>query len=257
MKTIYSIITGIILIGVPSTASAYYSIFYEDFNSMGTTGTTAPAGWSHWYIEGFGPEATAPTGAEMADALPGSSSVAVWNQTDPNTIFFMQSANVGLTASDPDRMLGTNPSGTRGEIIQLSLLNNSGSAISSIQITYDMQVLATGDLKEGYSGEHEELPGYLFYYLDGSTWTRFSGLDTTNDELDSYNSAAGVISFSTLLPDGETMQFRWYDDNSDAFSPDWLFAIEHVDVLIPEPSTLSLLGLGALVFIARRGKNRV
>ena len=260
MKIIHSIVTGIIFVGVSSTASAYYSFYTQSFNGMGTTGTTAPPGWSGWYLTGNGSEVTAPTGAEMAAALPGVTSLAVWNQTDPVTTFSPQLANVGATANDVDRLLGTNPTGDRGDIIQLSLLNNSGSAISSVQISYDMQVMATGILKAGGTATHEDLPGYRFYFLDGSasspfsTWTPFTGLDLSNDALDSVGSAIGEIHFSTPIPDGESMQFRWFDDNAGWFTPDWTFAIEHVNVGIPEPSTLSLLAVGALALISRRRK---
>ena len=255
MKTIYSIITGIIFVGVSFTASAYYPYYYESFNGMGTNGTIAPPGWSYWYLEGNGAEVTAPTGAQMAAALPGETSLAVWNQqTEPVTAFYRQMANVGATPEEVDRLLGTNPTQNWGDIIQLSLPNNSGSAISSVQISYDMEVMAVGILKAGGTATHEDLPGYRFYFLDGSTWTPFAGLDSSNDELYSTSTTSGEIHFSTPVPDGGNLQFRWFDDNAGWFTPDWTFAIEHVDVRVPEPSTLSLLAVGAWALISRRRK---
>lgn len=252
MKTIYSIITGVIFVGLSSTASAYLS-YYQDFDGMGTIGTSAPSGWSYWYIEGSGSSLVVPTSSEMAGAQqPGDPTLAVWNQTSPSTTLFLQAANMGATASDANRLLGTSPTSVRGDILQLALQNNSGAAITSVQIAYDMKAMANGTPTG--TDTHEELPGYRFYFLDGSTWTLFSGLDLSNDTLNSVGHASAEITYTTPVANGGTLQFRWFDDNGAQFSPDFMVAIDNVSILVPEPSTLSLVGLGALALVARRRK---
>ena len=125
MKTIYSIIAGVIFVGISSTASAY--VYSQNFDGMGPAGTTAPAGWTELYIAGSSTSLVAPTGAEMATAVVGNgSSLAVWNQSSASTTLFLQAANMGSTASDANRLLGTSPSGVRGEVIELSVVNNNG-----------------------------------------------------------------------------------------------------------------------------------
>ena len=143
MSIKHTIAIAIIVAGLSSTASAvfYYS---EDFNSMGTTGTTPPAGWSMWLIEGVSGDAVIPTSAEMATAVTTGAPLAVWNQTDPTTMWVDQAANMGATASDANRLLGTSPNNNRGSILDLSLVNSSGAALSSITLAYDMKCMAVG-----------------------------------------------------------------------------------------------------------------
>jgi hypothetical protein len=252
MKTIYSIITGIILVGLSPTASAF--VYSQNFDGMGTTGTTPPAGWSMWIIEGSSTSLVIPTGAEMATALPGDPpDLVVWNQTEASAEWFAQAGNMGSSPTDANRLLGTSPNNTRGSILQLSLVNNSGAAISSVNLEYDMKSMANGTLKSGFPLDStDELPGYRFYFLDGSTWVHFNSLDLSNDTLNSVGHAGATISYSTPVADGGILEFRWFDDNASAFAPDTMYAIDNV--LIPEPTTFSLLAVGALALISLRRK---
>jgi hypothetical protein len=253
MKTRYTIAAAIIIGSLSSAAAAdFYS---QNFDSMGTTGTTPPAGWSVFIINGSSSSLTIPTSAEMATATLGTTvPLVVWNQTQASAEWDTQAGNMGSTATAPNRLLGTSPTSTRGSILQLSLTNTFGAAISSISVAYDMTAMANGTLKPGFTDTHEELPGYSFYYLDGSTWTHVANLDLANDTLNSVGHASTVIHPSTPFANGGTMQFRWFDDNSNAFSPDFMFAIDNVVVNVPEPATLSLLAVGSLALISRRRK---
>ncbi len=175
MKTNYTITAVIILAGLSSAAAADY---FQDFDSMGTTGTTAPAGWSMRYITGNSLSVDIPTSSDMAFAsVLGSSSLAVWNQPSAPISWSQQAANMGASPTASNRLLGTSPSSYRGSILQLSLNNNSGAPVYTVQLTYDMQTMASGVLSGSFEpGAIEELPGYRFYYLDGSTWTRLGDL---------------------------------------------------------------------------------
>jgi hypothetical protein len=251
MKTRYTIAAAIVLAGLsPAASAAYYS---QNFDSIGPTGTAFPAGWSVLTIDGDPSTLVIPTSAEMATASPGTSILAVWNQTDPAISYESSAINEGSTATATDRLLGTSPTLTRGSILQLSLNNDSGAPITTVRLSYDMECMADGTLKDGYSPP-DELPGYSFYYLDGSTWTHLASLDLANNTVNSVGNASATFNLSTPVPNGGTLQFRWFDDNANPFSPDPMFAIDNVSVNIPEPATLSLLAVGALALIARRRK---
>ena len=252
MKIRYTIAAAIVLAGLsPAAAVDFYT---QNFNGMGTTGTTFPAGWSILPLDGDSSSAVIPTSAEMTAATPGSSTLIVWYPALGNDGWLDQAGNMGSTATDPNRLLGTSPYETRGSMLQLSLANNSGEAITTVRLSYDMQAMADGTLKPGFTDTHEELPGYSFYYLNGSTWTHVPSLDLSNDGLSSIGHGSATINFSTPVANGGTFQFRWFDDDSMYFSPDFMFAIDNVVVNVPEPASLSLLVVGALALISRRRK---
>jgi hypothetical protein len=184
----------------------------------------------------------------MATATPASFGLVVWNQTSPATSFFQQAGNEGANATATTRLLGTSPTEDRGDILQLSLVNNSGQPLNDVTVSYDMAFMASGTLKDGFPPT-DELPGYSFYYsLDGTSWTHYGSLDKS-----SAGHASATIVFGTPVANGGTTLFRWYDDNADAFSPDDMYAINNV-IVVPEPAALSLIALGALALLFRRRK---
>jgi hypothetical protein len=256
MKTRYSIVTAIILAALSSTASA--QLLYNstsDFNAMGTAGTTMPPGWSFWYINGSSSNLDIPTSADMATAVQGSQVLTVWNATDGATLFSSRAAgfyagNEGSTATDPNRLLGTSPTQVRGDILQLSLANTTGAAITTFSLSYNMSFMAPGTLKDGYpANSTEELPGYNFYYLDGSTWTYDPSLSVA-----SAGQGSDTITLAHPVANGGNLQFAWFDDDADPFSPDDMYAIGNVNVEVPEPAALSLFAVGALALMFRRRK---
>jgi len=236
MKTKLAITTAIVLAALsPAAAADYYT---QNFDGMGT-GVTAPPGWYMYYIAGGGSSSLPPTGTEMASALLGIPALKVWNQTDTPDAWSQEAVNMGATSSSTDRLLGTSPTATRGSILHLDLLNTSGAPINTVSLSYAMQVM-TG-------ATQTELPGYSFYYLDGSTWTPFLGLNQP-----STGTAFAQFYYTTPVPNGGTMKFRWFDDNDAGSGPDAMLAINDLVVNIPEPGTLSLLALGALALVFRR-----
>jgi hypothetical protein len=245
MKINHTIAALIILAGLSSAAAADFYNSAPAFSLMGPTGTTPPPGWSMWYIAGGSTNTAVPTSAEMATAFAGANQLVVWNQTDGSDEWSQQAANEGSSPTDPNRLLGTSPTGTRGSILQLSLTNTSGAPVASATVAYDMECMAHGTLKAGYpANSPDELPGYSFYYFDGSAWTHVPSLDLANDVLNSVGHASATINFCTPVANGGTLQFRWYDDNADAYSPDTMYAIKNVVVSIAAPGSgpqLSLL----------------
>jgi hypothetical protein len=247
MKKTYTIGAAILLAGVLSVAAADYT---QNFDSMGTNGTAAPTGWSMWYIDGESLNAAIPVSSEMAAATNGASTLAIWNQTDSPIEWQNQFANEGASPTSLNRLLGTSPTATRGSIIQFSLTNSFGRPITNVTLSYDMQTMAAGVLKAGFApGSVDELPGYSFFFLNGSTWTHVSSLDRTTS-----GTASGVFTFTTPVAAGGVMQFRWFDDNAYAYSPDTMYAVDNISITVPEPATLSLLALGALALVSRRRK---
>jgi hypothetical protein len=250
MKAHCIISAAIILAGLSSaTAADYYNQY---FDSMGTSGTTPPTGWSMRYIAGNGLNAAIPTSTEMdLFTSPGLATLAIWNQTDPPAAWTTQAGNMGSGPTDPNRLLGTSPTGSRGSILQLNLNNSSGSPVYRVQLSYDMYTMAAGVLSSGFDpGSIDELPGYSFYYLDGSTWTHLTSLD-----LSSAGTASAIFDYASPVANGGTMQFRWFDDNAYAYSPDTIYAIDNVNINIPEPGTLGLLAVGAAAMLWHRRKS--
>jgi hypothetical protein len=239
MKTYLTIVGAIILAGVSSAAAADF--YNQDFDSMGIGGLNAPTGWSMWYIAGGGSSSAIPTSAEMAAANPGVPQLQLWNQTDGPDAWSQQGANMGANPTSPNRLLGTSPTGTRGSVLQLSLNNNTGTTITSLRLTYDMQSMTALQTPD-------ELPGYRLYYEDGGTWTHLTSLDLSSD-----GTASSMIFYANPVANGGTLQFRWFDDNAASPSPDTMIAIDNVNI-VPEPTTLSLLALGALALISHRRK---
>ena len=251
MKLLRGISALLALVGLAAAARADFS-YSQIFDSMGS-GTAAPSGWSVLTIAGASSTLTLPTSVTMTSATAGSSTLAVWNQTSAAVTWGNQAANMGSTASDTNRLLGTSPTGTLGSMLQLDLANNSGETLSAVNVAYDMKAMKNGTLKSGFSATAEELPGYRFYFIDGATWTHVPSLDLANDTLNSVGHASATINFTSPVADGSSMKFRWFDDNGDPFSPDFMIAIDNVSVAsVPEPASLAVVAIGVVALMVRR-----
>ena len=144
--------------------------YAQDFNSMGTT-ANLPTGWSH--IGSLGGSNSIWTtsipasGAQSAATVGTTNNTLIVNSTAGNSVSSnTQGYNFALSTSTSDRCFGTSPTSGAGNILQLRLTNNSGTALSGIQISYDLRRLRPGSTAN-------QLPGYwLFYSTDGgTTWT--------------------------------------------------------------------------------------
>ena len=266
---------------------AFTGNYAQNFDGMGTSGTSAPSGWtvdseagSHAtfappgsYTAGVNPNFTA--GALTAD--PTLSAGAPTNQKGLIGYNFDAS---GVTGNAGDRALGSSPSGNAATILELNLTNSTGSAISSLSLSYDIDRFTTtvdtnGDSKTSPNYGVEEYPGYqLFYNLtpgNNSTWVNVSSLNPTIDAGAtgpvSVLNSTGVTSISDATiglnanwNSGSTLALAWFDDNAESPSPDQLIGLNNVDIAAaaPEPSSLTLCLAGAsLAFLGFRLRHRV
>ena len=209
----------------------------ETFDSMGTAGTTPPNGWSMKYINSG-------TNSTWSDSVPINANGTNGVSTAINTAAAMTVSNAPTAnsnngynaqgASSSDRVIATAPTSIAGMAIQVQLRNNSGNAVTSINVGYDIRrylAVATAN----------ELPGYwLFYSLDsGTTWASVPALNPT------VAGPSGVIvpntigvttvpqtnvPLATAWANGADLLLRWVDDNAVATSPDQIVGLDNVSI---------------------------
>lgn len=229
-------------------AQVIFTVSYsQNFNSM--TGTSAPTGWSVYSEAGsnstFAPPGTAVAGVApnftagtltaeptlTADTPSGQDGAGGFNWT--NSL-----ATVGN--GEGGHSLGSSPTGTAATILQLSLTNNTGSAINALTLSYDIDRFTTTSNNNGVVGTApnagvEEYPGYqLFYNLtpgNNSDWVNVSSLNPTIDAgtggTVSVPNSVGItvvnpttVQLSSSWPNGGTLELAWFDDNAESPSPD-------------------------------------
>lgn len=250
------------------TANVPYS---ESFNGMGTAGTAAPTGWSVYSMAGSH-DLFAPTDSSTPGVAPNMTAGALTARPTliagaAGTQRSSSGFNFATTASDTDRALGSSPTSIAAEILQLSLVNNSGLALAAINLSYDIRRFTECGNGNGYNTSPyygmEENPGYsVFYSLTGSTWTNVAALTPklsgssgviVPDTVGVTNIAATLVELGALWNPGSTLQLRWFDDNAQSGSPDQLIGLDNVQVAIPEPSTYAaLFGAAALAIVGLR-----
>jgi predicted phosphodiesterase len=227
--------------------------FFENFNSMGTTGTTPPAGWSMKNANS-GSNSTWSTSISAS----GTTSVATMvNAPTPLTAITTPNAtknngyNAAAAGVTSDRMLATSPTSIAGAAIQLQLTNGSSGYVDRLKIGYDIyRINAPTSLNE--------LQGFwLFYSLDnGTSWTNVSALNPT------VGGPGGVIVPNTIgvttvpptlvtlagrLNPGASILLRWVDDNGVPTSPDQMYGLDNVSITTPVPLQVDMATSG-LVF---------
>lgn len=222
------------VVTVPSGGTVDYQ---QDFNAMGTTGTTPPAGWSVKNAN------SGTSNSTWSTSIPanGSNSVATMVNASGNltaTTTPTSTNNNGYNAAaagvTTDRMIATSPTSVAGGAIQLQLANTSGGYIDRLMIGYDIyRINAPSSVNE--------LPGYwLFYSLDnGASWTNVATLNP------SVSGPAGVVvpntaGKTTVAPaplalagkwnPSAQILFRWVDDNGVPTSPDQMYGLDNVSV---------------------------
>lgn len=174
----------------------------------------------------------------------------------------------GNAAGNPERALGAVASGSNTGAFGVEIVNNTGVAITSIFISATTEFWRSSTSSSGtpnslifgwgLSGGSATSANYL---TDAGAANVLVGLDVVgptpvaaNGALDgnlpaNQGAIAGMI-LTTLNP-GASLFIRWSDFNDQG--NDAGLAIDNLNIEVtPEPSTLALLGLGAVALLRRR-----
>ncbi len=239
-------------------------VYTENFDSIGPGGTTPPPDW----ITG---DYTPYQNRKLLDAVPG----AVQNDSlivdDGSSTNKGNSFNYGTTGQ-PDRAIGhlCTTSGYGDAGLQVALFNNTGSPITSLTVQY------TGEQWRDWQGSSSSGPEKLRVYVSPSNNAGYihlgAALEFTapqdngiSSALDGNLAANRTVLSSTInlasigYPGGaiapQQIFYITWDDWNDNATNDHALAVDDVSITaIPEPATMSLLGLGALALIRRRRK---
>jgi hypothetical protein len=223
------------LTAVMAQAVDLTSTYSENFDSMGTAGLTAPAGWTFHAIAGGSVDWT--TSVIATGAGGGTANAALIASTSTTVSSGSAGYNLALAAATADRALATSPTGIRGAVLQLTVTNTSGGSLNGVYVAYDTRRFSA-------SGGNNELPGFwLFYSLDhGSSWTN---IPTFNPTITTVPNTVGVtttppafVAFGSALANNSTVLFRWVDDNAQTYSPDQVTGLDNVVVSTLASSTL-------------------
>jgi hypothetical protein len=145
-----------------------------------------------------------------------------------------------------DYALGVQPAGsdfTPG-YITLKLLNNTGSAITQLDIGYEVWVLNDQDRANSFNFSHS---------ADDSTYTAVAALNFTSTEAADGSPAWAKVDRSTSITsiniaNGANYYLRWTGDDVSGGGSRDEFALDDIQVTaIPEPATLGLLFGGSLM----------
>jgi hypothetical protein len=203
----------------------------QNFDSMGSTGTTPPGTWTVWNGASTTSKTTWTTSiaasdvAAMVSAAGGLTSITTPSVTNNNGF---NAANLAGNAAN--RVLVSSPTGVAGMAFQLLLTNGTGATIDALKISYDT-------LRYTAVGTANELPGYrLFFSLNGgTTWTNAS---TLNPSITSVPNTTGTsitalttISLGSNWNAGSQLRLRWVDDNADQTSPDQIVGLDNVSIV--------------------------
>jgi hypothetical protein len=266
---------------------SYTGTFTDNFSEMTSTQTTAPTGWS--VVDEAGANSTfAPAGSATVGVAPNftagtldaeptliAATQAQTTTSDNNSSTEIKGAqginydNTLATAQNGEgaRSLGTCPSGNAATILELSLTNNTGSALNAVNIGYDIdRFTTTSNDNNATSGNNigvEEYPGYqLFYSLTPSVASSWVNVAALNPTIDAGTTGAvqvpNTVGITTVSPTtvtlnsawaaGATMSFAWFDDNAESPSPDQNIALNNVVIeAAPEPSSIGLGLIAACV----------
>lgn len=281
-KIVLGIALPLLALGAPhawAQSASFTGSYLQNFDTaLGASGTALPIGFTALAIPGGNGTYTAAipmNAAAIAGATNVSQALILWNATTKVASSGTQCFNIGGWDSASDRSLGTDPTGTGGQLIQLSMTNNTGGTLFGVTFNYDCKCLTNGSV----GTEQSELPGYCFFYSTAGTnlasWTEVGaagnvpgatnisgvpiadGLCLPNFTQNTTMSSGSVnITFGTPLTNNGVMYFRWADDNNVANSPDQMISIDNISiatftppgptVTITSPASGSTFGAGSI-----------
>lgn len=260
------------LASAASAAIPFTGAYSQNFDSMGSAGTAAPAEWG---IYSLGTNLNA--GGGEGKALTAKTTLAVDDGSNNNSPAGTATAagnsfNYGASGSS-ERALGNIPTTAYGGdiVIQAAFTNNTGAPINALNIAYTGEQWRFNQATAGtgapesivlYYSATSETSGFSavgtgFDFLAPSQTVAQSGLPGAYRPLDGNAAAnrvllSGTYNLASPLPAGGTFYLRWFDENESA-TTDHGLAIDDVSVsLVPEPASLSLLMLGGLLLGRRR-----
>ncbi len=205
-------------------------ILTENFTSLGTSGTaTLPSGWRVNNTNAYSTGTTATTqaaGTTGAGVLTGSSFGGTYNFAN------------GITGSSTERALGflTSGSYTSPRFIFVQFTNNSGSTISSIDISFDY---------EKYRSGSRAFDMNFFHGSDGSSWTANSSGDQSYsadaDNTTVYNPPTTISKSFTItgvnIANGNNYYLMWsYTGNGGSTNGQGL-GIDNISITANESSS--------------------
>lgn len=124
--------------------------YSQNFDSMGT-GTTLPSGWTVYNETGTHTDWNQTTGIPASAISEGTAvttgsamtDTAIVNSTKNGSGYY----NIAHSTTLTDRVLSTSPTGNAGNVIQLSLTNNTSGTINSLLVSYDIVKFYDGTLQ--------------------------------------------------------------------------------------------------------------
>ena len=265
MKTITVIATLLLVSSLAGAAGTFVGgVYTENFDSIGPNGTAAPANWTAGVFNPL---------RNRVDTIPDNSvpdsktlQVSDGGYGDKGVAY-----NYG-SAGAADRAIGwiSTTGGWSDALLQVELTNNTGVAITTFELTYtgeqwrncqgdapDPELIRVHVSKSNNSGFTKLGPAFEFtapsnvhhgsgagdgFAMDGNAAGQVTGIGGMVDLV--------AIGVGAVAPN-ENFFITFHDWNDDA-TRDHGIAVDDVSVVIPEPATMSLLGLGALALIRRR-----
>ncbi len=158
------LLAGLFALSAPATPTSFTGTYVTNFDAIGTAGTAMPAGFRSMVIAGGNTTYAAATPISttgIASAtVSGTQTLTVWNAGSAVASSATALFNIGSVGNVNDRALGTDPTGTAANVIELSLTNNTGNNLAGVVFSYDNKCLTNGSA----GTEQSELPGYAFFY---------------------------------------------------------------------------------------------
>jgi len=179
--------------------------YVQDFNAIGST-ATAPLP-ADFRVDRPSTVRTVGTFAAAASATTAAGGTSL-SSTATNGIY-----NFGATADAADRAIGflSSGTGTQSGNLYAELVNTTGSALSGLQVSYNVEKYRGGSNAAGFRIQ-------LFYSTDGVAWTSGGAAFLTAFAADAgntgFNPAPGVTvpvnaPLSVAIPNGASFYLAW------------------------------------------------